>query len=224
LDEVTNSKRERARADASSPAKRMEEEDRKEAEEEKRTTHYSNVEEKKITEKSGVEEESSLTSKIKESASRTSKIVSDTFEGMTLVEEEEEEEMDEEVEKEMLLQREIDSEEYVLRRGKDRLEKMISRLETEIEAADVEIGSSLNVLDQNHDGMCTTQELRNAFEQVLKDDEKMTKADELIRIVDPSEKGYFNIADLHDILAGLDKDDPDMQIFEYLGGGGSDKD
>merc|ERR1711865_1189178 len=90
-----------------------------------------------------------------------------------------------------------------------------TELEAEDEEADQEIGTSLNLLDQNHDGICTTEELRNAYTKVLKEDDT-SKADALIVRVDPKGKGYFKIADLHNLLEGLEGDDPDMEIFEFL--------
>jgi len=142
---------------------------------------------------------------LKESASKMA-------DDMTSTEPEEE---DEEEEALILLQKEEEAEADVLRRGRNRLEKMILRLEAEVEEADQEIGTSLNLLDQNHDGICTTEELRNAYTKVLKEDDT-SKADALIVRVDPKGKGYFKIADLHNLLEGLEGDDPDMEIFEFL--------
>ena len=169
-------------------------------------------------------EEESLSKKLKESIptledlkESASKIADD----MTL--ESDDEELDEEEDKQKEVEREMkeemEREADVLRRGRNRLEKMILRLEAELEEADQEIGSSLNLLDQNHDGICTTAELRNAYTKVLKEDDT-SKADALIARVDPSSKGYFKIADLHGLLEDLEEDDTDSKIFEFLGGKG----
>jgi len=161
-----------------------------------------------------IEEESTIT-KIKESIPSLEELkesASKMADDMTSTEPEEE---DEEEEALILLQKEEEAEADVLRRGRNRLEKMILRLEAEVEEADQEIGTSLNLLDQNHDGICTTEELRNAYTKVLKEDDT-SKADALIVRVDPKGKGYFKIADLHNLLEGLEGDDPDMEIFEFL--------
>merc|ERR1711865_368071 len=141
-----------------------------------------------------IEEESTIT-KIKESIPSLEELkesASKMADDMTSTEPEEE---DEEEEALILLQKEEEAEADVLRRGRNRLEKMILRLEAEVEEADQEIGTSLNLLDQNHDGICTTEELRNAYTKVLKEDDT-SKADALIVRVDPKGKGYFKIADL----------------------------
>ena len=104
----------------------------------------------------------------------------------------------------------------VVRRGRKRLESMLRRLEKEIEEADREIGSSLNLLDQNHDGICTTEELRNAFLHVLADHDNV-EADALVEYMDPTDRGYFQISDLHDLLGKLQMDDERRAIFEYIG-------
>jgi hypothetical protein len=185
-------------------------------------------------------EDASLTSKLKESATKivkgditvledlkesASKIaddvkdqVKDTIEGIDPSDDDASLE-DAKAENELVkdVQDKNDKEADILRRGRSRLEKMINKLEAELNEVDQEIGRSLNVLDQNKDGMCTTGELRNAFKIVLKEDD-MSKADSLINIVDPNNKGYFNINELHELLETLEEDDVDMEIFEYLGG------
>ena len=86
----------------------------------------------------------------------------------------------------------------------------------------MEIGSSLNLLDQNHDGICTTQEIRNAFVGVLADHDHL-EADALIEALDPLGRGYIQISELHDLLEGLQDDNSKKAIFEYLQQGQEDE-
>ncbi len=129
---------------------------------------------------------------------------------------EEEEDDDEDDSVVDMLDDEVEKDAEVVRRGRKRLESMLRRLEKEIEEADREIGSSLNLLDQNHDGICTTEELRNAFLHVLADHDHV-EADALVERMDPTHRGYFQISDLHDLLEGLQLDDERKAIFEYIG-------
>ena len=103
-----------------------------------------------------------------------------------------------------------------MQRGQERLEAMLKRLEKDIEDADREIGSSLNLLDQNHDGICTTQEIKNVFVGVLADHDHL-EADALIEALDPLGRGYVKISDLHDLLEELQDSNSKKAIFEYLG-------
>merc|ERR1711959_606334 len=96
---------------------------------------------------------------------------------------------------------EVEKSVELVQRGRDRLEDMLARLEKDIEETDIEIGSSLNLLDQNHDGICTTQEIRNAFVGVLADHDHL-EADALIEALDPLGRGYIQISELHDLLEG----------------------
>ena len=220
-------------------SKQEEQEEQEQKQEQKREkTMYEKQEEQRLQEEQHKaqkekEKEESLTKKLKDGATKIVKgditvledlkesatkmadgMMNDTKEDSDEAEEEEDEEDGmAEVEE---FEKETEKEADILRKGRSRLEKMIARLEDEINEVDEEIGSSLNLLDQNHDGMCTTQELRNAFVKVLKEDD-MSKADALIELVDPNDKGYFKINELHELLETIEEDDVDMKIFEYLG-------
>jgi Ca2+-binding EF-hand superfamily protein len=129
---------------------------------------------------------------------------------------------DDEEEERVLLGSEVEKDVELVQRGKDRLDEMLARLEKDIEETDMEIGSSLNLLDQNHDGICTTQEIRNAFVGVLADHDHL-EADALIEALDPLGRGYIQISELHDLLEGLQDDNSKKAIFEYLQQGQEDE-
>merc|ERR1712146_589277 len=66
----------------------------------------------------------------------------------------------------------------------NRLRRMLSKLEDETKEVDEEIGDELFVIDRDKDGKMTVDELRDAFQNVLKTRNTDEEADAVVKLLD----------------------------------------
>jgi len=72
---------------------------------------------------------------------------------------------------------------------RSRLQKMLDELDEETQEVDESIGDDLHVLDRDHDGVMTNEEIRDAIKNVLRTHNTDAEADAVVRLLDSDGDG-----------------------------------